>query len=102
MNKKKTRARHNVYVKAPLRVMYEKYSTRGGVEWQIQHEAKPSAVFATRPHPECCIFRTSRVNGALTNLLFFRGRISTRISKMDSQRNAVDQVKEIVSPSLLP
>ena len=81
--------------------MYEKYSTRGGVEWQIQHEAKPSAVFATRPHPECCIFRTSRVNGALTNLLFFRGRISTRISKMDSQRNAVDQVKEIVSP-LLP
>ena len=37
-------------------------------------------------------------NGALTNLLFFRGRIS----KIDSQRNAVEQVKEIVSPSLLP
>ena len=32
-----------------------KYSTRGGGEWQIQHEAKPSAVFATRPHPSCCI-----------------------------------------------
>ena len=32
-----------------------KYSTRDGGEWQIQHEAKPSAVFATRPHPECCI-----------------------------------------------
>ena len=37
----------NMYVKAPLRVMYGKYSTRGGVEWQIQHRAKPSAVFAT-------------------------------------------------------
>ena len=27
-----------------------KYSTRGGVEWQIQHEMKPNAVFATRSH----------------------------------------------------
>ena len=26
------------YVKAPLRVMYGKYSTRGGVEWQIQED----------------------------------------------------------------
>ena len=38
-----------VYVKAPLRVMYRKYSRRGGVEWQIQHEAKLSAVFARDP-----------------------------------------------------
>ena len=67
----------HVYVKAPLRVMYEKYSTRGGVKWQIQHEAKSSAVFATRPHPECCIFRTSRVNGALTNLLGGLAAVST-------------------------
>ena len=26
--------------------MHGKYSTRGGVEWQIQYEAKPNAVFA--------------------------------------------------------
>ena len=39
---------HTLYLfaKAPLRVMYRKYSTRGGVEWHIQHEVKPSAVFA--------------------------------------------------------
>ena len=35
-----------IYVKAPLRVMCKKYSTRDGVELQIQHEAKPNAVFA--------------------------------------------------------
>ena len=52
-----------------------KYSTRGGVEWQIQHEAKPSAVFATRPHPECCILSyTTQVYGAFTDLLVLRGR----------------------------
>ena len=51
-----------------------KYSTRGGVECQIQHEAKPSAVFATRPHPECCIYRTTQVYGAFTDLLVLRGR----------------------------
>ena len=41
-----------------------KYSTRGGVEWQIQHEAKPSAVF----------YRTTQVYGAFTDLLVLRGR----------------------------
>ena len=61
---------------------------RGEAECCICHETPP----------ECCIFHTSQVNGASTNLLLFRGRIS----KMDSQRNAVEQVKEIVSPSLLP
>ena len=65
-----------VYVKAPLRVMYGKYSTRGGVEWQIQHEAKPSAVFARDPTPSTVFFRRSRVNSALSGLLFCVGRIS--------------------------
>ena len=51
-----------------------KYSMRGGVKWQIQHEAKPSAVFATRLHLECCIYRTTRVYGAFTDLLVLRGR----------------------------
>ena len=29
---------------------------KGGVEWQVHPEAKPSVVFAIRPHPECYIF----------------------------------------------
>jgi len=32
-------------------MLYEKYSTRGCVERLIQHEAKPSAVFALRHSP---------------------------------------------------
>ena len=27
--------------------------------WKIQHLAMPYAVFATRPHPWCCIFHTA-------------------------------------------
>ena len=45
-----------------------KYSMRDGVEWQIQHEAKPSAVFATRPHPECCILSYST---SIEQLMYF-------------------------------
>ena len=67
----------SMYMLKRLRVMYRKYSTRGGVEWQIQHEAKPSAVFAQDPTPSTVFFRTSRVNGALTDLLFCVGRISS-------------------------
>ena len=58
-------------VKALLPVMYGKYSTRGGMEWQIQHKAKPSAVFDTRPHPEYCIFHTSPENRALSIQLYY-------------------------------
>ena len=54
-----------VYVKALLRVMYRKYSARGGVKWQIQHDAKPSAVYI-------CPYITS-----LTDLMFCLGRISS-------------------------
>ena len=39
-----------------------KYSMRGGVEWQIQHEAKPSAVLVTRPHPKYCILSYNRAD----------------------------------------
>ena len=60
--------------------MYGKYSTRGGVKWQIQHEAKPSAVFAQDPTLSTVIFHTSRVNGALTDLLFCIGRINSSSS----------------------
>ena len=49
---------------------------RGGGEWQIQHEAKLSAVFATRSHPECCILSYSMTIRAFTDLLVLRGRIS--------------------------
>ena len=41
------------YVKALLQVMY---STKGGVEWQIHHEAQLSAVFDMRSYSEYCIF----------------------------------------------
>ena len=63
--------------------MYEKHSTGGGVEWQIQHEAKPSAVFAQDLIPSTVFFRTSQVNGASTDLLFCIGRISSIIAVMD-------------------
>ena len=43
--------------------MYRKYSTRGGVEWQIHHEVKLSAVFAQDLTQSTVLFRTSRVNG---------------------------------------
>ena len=45
-----------------------KYSTRGVVSWQIQHSASPRAVFATRPHPSCCILSYNTRNGALTSI----------------------------------
>ena len=57
----------DILVKAPLRVLYEKYSTRSGVEWQIHlpRDPTPSAVFS----------RTARVYGAFTDLLVLCGRI---------------------------
>ena len=52
----------------------QKCSMRGGVEWQIHHDAKLSAVFDMRPHPKYC---TLLINGALIDLLFCVGRISS-------------------------
>ena len=49
----------------------------------------PCTVFTMRPHPLCCIFSTSRVDGALTDLLFLCGRI---FAVMDSQCDAFSQV----------
>ena len=57
-----------VFVKARFPVLYGKYSTRGVVEKAIQHEAKPSAVWLSRPHLECCISRTAQGNRAFTTL----------------------------------
>ena len=61
-----------------------KYSMKGGVEWQIHPEAKPSVVFAIRPHPECCIFMiflsySMSVYGTFTDLLGLCGRITRTI-----------------------
>ena len=39
-------------------------------------QVKLSTVFDMRPHPEYCIFHTSLVYNALTDLLFCIGRIS--------------------------
>ena len=48
--------------------MYGKCSTRGGVEWQIQHKAKPSAVFVRDLTPSSyCIFHTLRVDHSLSH-----------------------------------
>ena len=47
-----------------------KYSTRGGVSWQIQHLALPHDVFATQPHPLCCILSYSTCNSALTIICY--------------------------------
>jgi len=40
--------------------VYGKYSIRGCVERLMQHEAKCSAVFASRHSPKCYIFRTHK------------------------------------------
>ena len=69
-----------IYVKAPLQVMYGKYSTRGGVKWQIHHEAKPILHLMQDPTLSTVFFRTSWVNGVLTDLLFCVGRISSSSS----------------------
>ena len=47
-----------ILLKALPRVCMEN-TARGGVSREIQHEAKPSAVFISRHVPECCIFGTN-------------------------------------------
>ncbi len=41
------------------------------VKRQIQHEAKPSAVFVSRHISECFIFHTDKLGGALIDILYF-------------------------------
>ena len=66
-----------IYVKVLLQVMYRKCSMRGWVEWQIQYEAKPMLHFTQDPNPSTAFFCTSHVNGVLSDLLFYIGRISS-------------------------
>ena len=60
-----------INVKVFMQVMRGKYNMRGMVKWQIQHKAKPSAVFDIRPHPNyySYSFCTSQVNSTL--LIYF-------------------------------
>ena len=51
--------------------MHEKYSMRGYVKRLIQHEAKPSAVFASRHSPSAVFFIHTSIGGALTVILYF-------------------------------
>ena len=51
--------------------------------------------------PSTVFFCTSRVNGALTDLLFCVGGLSVAVA-MDSERDAYKQIEAIVSASLLP
>ena len=66
-----------VHVKVPLQVMYRKYSTRGGFKWQIQHEMKPTVVFARDSTRSTVFFHTSQVNGVLMICI---GKISSSSS----------------------
>ena len=47
---------HNIkdsHISIRIFANYKAYGMRGAVEFRIQHEAKPSAVSGTRPHPKC-------------------------------------------------
>ena len=48
-----------------------KNTAQGGVERQIQHEAKPSAVFVSRHPLSAVFFRQTSVGGALIDILYF-------------------------------
>ena len=59
-------------------------------------------LYLTRdPTPSTVFLRTSRVNGALTDLLFCVGRISSG-SIDESERDVYRQLEAILSDSLLP
>ena len=51
--------------------MYEKCSMRGCVERLIQHEAKLSAVFASRHPPSAVFFIHTSISGTLIVILYF-------------------------------
>ena len=51
--------------------VYGKYSTRGHVKRPIQHEAKPSAVFALRHPPSAVFFVHTSIGSALSVTLYF-------------------------------
>ena len=55
-----------VLVKALPRVCTENTVRGGRVERQIQHEAKPSAVFVSRHPPSAVFFVHTSLGGALT------------------------------------
>ena len=57
-----------VLVKALLRVYTENTARGGHVSRQIQHEAKPSAVFVSRHPPSAVFFIHTSVNGALIGI----------------------------------
>ena len=54
-----------LYIKALLRVPFGNYCMRGVVKTVIQHEAKLSAVSASRPHCDCYNSHSIRVYSAL-------------------------------------
>ena len=63
-----------VYIKNNVTSEAQEIQYKGGVKQQIQHDAKLNAVFDMRSHPNYC---TSWVKGALTDLLFYIGKISS-------------------------
>ena len=61
---------NTVYVKAPLQVMYKKYSTRDGVKWQTQHKMKPSAAFVQNFILSTVITTLKSLNNILVTSLY--------------------------------
>ena len=68
------------YVKVLLQVMFGKYTAGTRVEVTNTTWGKANVVYDTRPHPEYCIFGTSWLRAALTDLLLCVGRIINSIS----------------------
>ena len=92
------------YVIAPPRLMYGKYSTRGGDEGKYSTRRSRVLYLPRDPTPSAVFFHISRVGGALTHLLFLCGRIISVILVyfvvMDSQCDALSQVCIIIGDAL--
>ena len=72
--------------------VYGKYSTRVRVERLIQHEAKPSAVFASR-HPLSAVFFVhTSIGGALSVILYFLAIVWLRAIFSSTQTTAVIRI----------
>ena len=77
--------------------MYGKYSTRGRVERQIQHEAKPSAVFVSRHPPSAVFFVHTSLGSALTYIAF----LVVRSDSAFAEQQIVNGMKASLSIDLL-
>ena len=64
--------------------IYEKYSMRGGVRWQIQHKAKPSAVFDMKFNTKYRILLYIMSKLAVSWLIYHYFRVGRTISSISN------------------